>query len=317
MVQIEWIESLFNWNVPSDDEIARFQMRLAEIAAVCPVLYTAHNYDLMPTYGDKRLILMESLAEHCTLICHLSEANSQAYIAHHKNNVDLSHIPTSVVPHGDYQPYFRKDLTSFEDESLNSNKIKVLVFGHIRSKSELDFCLEVAENLTGESYEMIFTGVIHPDLLHWKEIHQHKDHWSDGPRRIHFKVVDEKIIDLISQVDCMLIPRFDRLNSGVQYLAHTMLKPCFVPAESSMIEVQSKVTGYGCYPQGNAEVASKVIEKYFSNDPSINIKNLYKSFLYNYREQDTYAVGEARLSAYEKAVSFFQQSKIQEVNGDN
>lgn len=311
IVHIEWVESLFNWNIPSDEEIENFRSRIEEVGKSCTLVYTAHNFDLMPTYGDiKRREIMSLLEKYCSLICHLSESNFQAYVDHHKPAVDLSSVPHAVVPHGDYQPYFDKPFKEFSDESLKSEKIKILVFGHIRTQAELDFCLGVGEELGTEKYQMIFTGVIHPDLIHWKEIHSLKDNWDDshGPRRIHFKVEDEKIIDLISKVDCMLIPRFERLNSGVQYLAHTLLKPCFVPQQYSMREVQNKVIGNGCYPPGDHITAAKVISEYFKENESIKIKNLYKSFVFNYKEQDCFAVGLAHKTAYERAISYFLQN---------
>jgi hypothetical protein len=310
IVHIEWVESLFNWNIPTDVEINNFKVRLRDIGQKCPIVYTAHNFDLMPTYGDeKRELIMNLLNEYCTLFCHLSEANVQPYINHHSPTTDLSVKPTSIVPHGDYQPYFNKEIVQFEDEALRSEKIKILVFGHIRTEKELNFCLKVAEELGSDRYQMIFAGVIHPDLLHWKEIHKLKDSWdeADGPRRIHFKVEDDKIIDLVDKVDCLLIPRFERLNSGVQFLAHTLLKPSFVPYQYSMREIQSKVTGHGCYPTGEHVAAAKVIDDYFEESKSIRIKNLYKSFVFNYKEQDCFAVGQAHKVAYEKAMSFFSQ----------
>lgn len=311
IVHIEWVESLFNWNVPSDKEIENFEARIEEVGKSCTVVYTAHNFDLMPTYGDeKRRKIMRSLEKYCSLICHLSELNIQPYIDHHSHTVDISTIPSAIVPHGDYQPYFDKAPKSFDDESLKSEKIKILIFGHIRTQAELDFCLSVGDELGTDKYQMIFAGVIHPDLIHWKEIHNFKDNWDDtqGPRRIHFKVEDEKIIDLIGNVDCMLIPRFERLNSGVQYLAHTMLKPCFVPQQYSMREIQNKVTGDGCFPPGDHITAANIISRYFKENESIKIKNLYKSFVFNYREQDCFAVGLAHKTAYERAISSFLQN---------
>ncbi|SEQ58331.1 hypothetical protein SAMN03080615_01988 [Amphritea atlantica] len=309
VVHIEWVESLFHWNVPSDEQVEHFVNRIQEIAVTTPIVYTAHNFDLMPTIGDKRKILMQALAGNCAQILHLSEANIEAYNRHHSEIVNLSSVPVSIVPHGDYQPYFRAGNSQFEDKALKSEKVKVLVFGHIRTATELEFCLNVADELGTEEYQLIFAGVIHPDLLHWKEIHRFKNEWDGQVRRNHFKVPDDKVIDLVNRSDCMLIPRFDRLNSGVQFLSYTMLKPTFVPAQHSMQDVQNKASNLGAYSPNDPKSAASLIRSHFSGTKSAQLNNMFKTNLFNYSSQDAYAVGAAHEKAYERAFSYKQQTK--------
>jgi hypothetical protein len=309
IVHIEWLESLFQWKVPTDEQVTHFVNRMEEISRTSAILYTAHNFDLMPTYAASRRILMQAIADHSSLICHLSEANIEPYIRHHSSIKNLGLVPVSIVPHGDYQPYFRSAVSHFEDEALKSEKIKVLVFGHIRTERELNFCLDVGKELGSTDFQMIFAGVIHPDILHWKEIHKLNDNWDGGVRRMHIKIHDDKVVSLIEQSDCLLIPRFERLNSGVQFLAYTMSKPAFVPSQNSMEEVQNTAVGHGTYSPNDPKSAASVIRNHYSDSKALQLKKMFKTFLFNYNFQDVYEVGKAHEKAYEKAVSYHLQKK--------
>lgn len=305
ILHIEWIESLFGWKVPSQDQLTDFEHRMKEIAATSPIIFTAHNFDLMPTYGDDRIRMMQAVADHATLICHLSPANISPYNAHHSMIQGLKDVPTAVVPHGDYQPYFRQDSEPFDDPALKSDKIKILVFGHIRTAKELNFCLDVGKELGEDRFQMIFTGAIHPDIIHWKKIHRYRDEWDGGARRIHFKVPSEQVTSLVSQCDAMLVPRFDRLNSGVQFLAYSLLKPVFVPAQTSMEEVQQKVVSDGIFALDDVKSAADMIRRNFDDDLAAQMKRLFQINEFNYAAQDLYSVGAAHKAAYEQAVEKF------------
>ena len=309
ILHIEWIESLFSWKIPTERQLSSFERRIKEIAAKSPIVYTAHNFDLMPTYGENRQRLMQSLADHCSMICHLSDANIDPYNKHHAEIEGLQTIPTAVVPHGDYQPYFRTKAVPFEDPALQTEKIKILVFGHIRTEQELSFCLEVGKQLGEDQYQMIFTGVINPDIIHWKEIHSYQNEWVGGPRRIHFKVPHEKVVSLVTQSDGLLIPRFDRLNSGVQFLAYSLLKPAFVPSQNSMGNAQNRAFGEGVYSPNNPVSAAEVIRKNFESGFTNRMIQKFRINTFNYAEQDVYAVGAAHKSAYQTAIDFHQQYK--------
>ncbi|PSO09728.1 MULTISPECIES: hypothetical protein [unclassified Sphingobium] len=303
ILHIEWIESLFYWKVPSDEQVQLFEQRMAQIATSCPILYTAHNFDLMPTYGKNRGRLMQALADHATVICHLSPDNIEPYARHHAKVKGLKDVKTAIVPHGDYQPYFRLDNQPFKDRVFESDKIKILVFGHIRTEKELKFCLDVGEELGHERYQMIFAGAIHPDLIHWKEIHRYRDEWDGRTRRIHFKVPNEQVISLVSQCDALLVPRFDRLNSGVQFLGHSMLKPVFVPDQNSMGDVQKKAEAGGIFIPEDLKSAVSVIKQTFEGDPVARMVKRFKVNAFNYSKQDPFHVGKAHEAAYQLAIA--------------
>lgn len=309
ILHIEWIESLFRWKVPTDEMLDRFEARMREIAATSPIVYSAHNFDLMPTYGESRTRMLQSLADNASLICHLSEANIEPFNRHHASIEALADVPTAVVPHGDYQPYFRLEREAFEDAALQSDKVKILVFGHIRTEKELNFCLDVGKALGEERFQMVFTGAIHPDILHWKEIHRHRDEWDGGARRIHFKVPNEQVVSLVSQCDGFLVPRFDRLNSGVQFLAYSMLKPVFVPAQNSMEEVQKTVVGNGIFAMEDVEGAAELIRQHFDGSPAARIAQAFRVNAFNYARQDAHVVGLAHRAAYQKAAEIYSSRK--------
>lgn len=307
VVHIEWIESLFRWKVPTEDQVVQFERRMAEIARTTAIVYTAHNFDLMPTYGESRTRMLEALARCGSLICHLSEANIGPYNTHHRAIRGLQDLPTSLVPHGDYQPYYRAEQVPFEDPALQTGKFKILVFGHIRTRDELEFCLEVGTILGQEDFQLVFAGAIHPDILHWKEIHRLRDAWDGGARRLHFKVPGEQVVSLVSQCDALLVPRFDRLNSGVQFLAYTLLKPAFVPAQNSMQEVQVRAVGQGVFQPLDAQGAAQAIRAYVGGGATAQLLQRYDVNAFNYAHQGVDAVGAAHRAAYEKAIAYHHQ----------
>ena len=305
VLHIEWLESLFGWKIPDEEKIAKFEDRMAEIGARIPILYTAHNFDLMPTYGETRSRMLQAIANHAKMIVHLSPANIDAYNRHHADIQGLSDLPTAVVPHGDYQPYFMPGNVSFKDPALETDKIKILVFGHIRTAEELDFCLETAK-LLGDNFQMVIAGRISSEVLHWKEVKVLQEGWDGDVRRIHVEVPNAQVRSLVSQCDGLLVPRFERLNSGVQFLAYSMLKPAFVPLQNSMMEVGSRVNAAELYEPHNARSASEVIRMIFSSSQSDILAAMYKKNSFNYRTQDNLAVARAHCGAYERALSIHQ-----------
>jgi hypothetical protein len=309
ILHIEWIESLFGWKIPTQDQLTQFEFRMREISLTSPIVYTAHNFDLMPTYGESRNRLLQMMADHGTMIIHLSDANIAPYNEHHSAIQGLQDLPTAVVPHGDYQPYFRLNAEAFQDPALQTDKIKILVFGHIRTDQELNFCLDVGKELGEDRFQLIFTGAIHPDIIHWKETHHFRDEWDGGARRIHFNVPSEQIISLVSQCDGLLIPRFDRLNSGVQFLAFSLLKPAFVPAQNAMEEVQKRAVGQGIYTPNDAKSAAEVIRQNYEGSIVAKMKLQFDTNAFNYMEQDVWAVGLAHKIAYERAAEYYDRRK--------
>lgn len=314
ILHIEWIESLFYWKVPSDEQVRLFERRMQQIASISPIVYTAHNFDLMPTYGKNRARMMQALADYATVICHLSSDNIEPYGRHHGKINGLKDVKTAIVPHGDYQPYFRLDNQPFEDRVFGSDRIKILVFGHIRTEKELKFCLEVSEALGQERYQMIFAGAIHPDLIHWKEIHRLRDEWDGRTRRIHFKVPNEQVISLVSQCDALLVPRFDRLNSGVQFLGHSLLKPVFVPDQNSMGDVQRKAEAGGIFIPEDVKSAVSIIKQTFEGDPVARMVKQFKVNTFNYWRQAPVNVGMAHKAAYQLAVAEHAMRAIEVVS---
>lgn len=306
VVHIEWIESLFGWKIPDEDRLARFEARMAEIARQAPILYTAHNFDLMPTYGEARQRMLQAVADHATMICHLSPANVEPYNRHHAAIPGLAGLATAVVPHGDYQPYFTPGGETFEDPALKTDKTKILVFGHIRTAGELDFCLQTNELLDQDAFQMIFAGTIHPEILHWKKVHAFRDNWDGGPRRLHFKVPNAQVRSLVSQCDGLLVPRFDRLNSGVQFLAYSMLKPAFVPLQNSMMAVGARFGGGELYQPHDPASASAAIRRTFAGSFADRQALAFRYNAFNYKTQDTVAVARAHYRAYERALSLHQ-----------
>ena len=306
VLHIEWIESLFGWKIPDENRIKQFEARMAEIARTTPILYTAHNFDLMPTYGEARTRMLKTIADHATMICHLSPANVDPYNRHHALIPGLGDLPTAVVPHGDYQPYFVPGGEAFTDPALQTEKTKILVFGHIRTADELDFCLETDALLDSDAFQMIIVGTIHPDILHWKKVHGFRDNWDGGLRRIHLKVPNAQVRSLVSQCDGLLVPRFDRLNSGVQFLAYSMLKPAFVPLQNSMMEVGSQFGGTELYQPHDAASACSAINRTFMSRFADKQVAAYKKNAFNYKTQDSLAVARAHYRAYERALSLHQ-----------
>lgn len=303
VLHIEWIESLFGWKIPDEARITQFEERMAEIGRTTPIVYTAHNFDLMPTYGESRTRMLQAVADHAAMICHLSPANVDAFNRHHAHIPGLADLPTAVVPHGDYQPYFGPGGEAFEDPALQTDKKKILVFGHIRTAEELDFCLRTDELLDSDAYQMIIAGSIHSDILHWKKVHGFRDNWDGGVRRIHLKVPNAQVRSLVSQCDGLLVPRFDRLNSGVQFLAYSMLKPAFVPLQNSMMEVGSRFGGSELYQPHDAASAASAINRTFAYRFADEQVAAYRRNAFNYKTQDSLAVARAHYRAYERAFS--------------
>lgn len=309
ILHIEWLESLFGWKMPDEAQVALFEARMEAIAQHTPILYTAHNFDLMPTYGEIRPRLLEAVARHVTTICHLSAANIGPYNRHHIAIPGLDTLPTAVVPHGDYQPYFAPGGAAFDDPALRTDKRKILVFGHIRTQAELDFCLAVAERLGDDGYQMIIAGAVHHDILHWKEARALIDGWEGGVRRLHVKVPAEQVRSLVSRCDGVLVPRFERLNSGVQLLAYSMLKPAFVPTQNSMLEIGAELGGAELYQSHDPVSAVAAIHRVFDRGFADEMAALYRRNAYNYRCQDSLEVGRAHFRAYERALSTHAQRR--------
>lgn len=276
IIHIQWVESLFDWKLPTKTQVENFGNRLKELKQYCRIFYTVHNYELMASYGSIRDEIYNIFFNYVDCLIHLHEENISLFNTFNSKYSKLSEIPCEVVPHHDYQRYFSEESTPFKDPALEDEKTKLLVFGGIRNQTELDLILETAD-LLGEEYRLCLFGPISQDLIHWKEIEKLSRDTLLQVRRVHRPVDNTSIVSLLSQVDGVVVPRSGRLNSGVQTLGLTFSLPVFCTPEGSI----GKIAQESCSPEVSefsSKGLSEAIKSYYSKPLDLRISQRLQAF---------------------------------------
>lgn len=273
VLHIQWLEIIFNWKKPTPQQIKEARNRLVKIATTTKIFYTAHNMHLKHDYGEMSHKVMDLFSGLNPTVVHLSSDARDAYIAEHK---DIDWIKAGnhvVIPHGDYSIYHSAEVSDAFNELNNF----IFIPGGIRSKEEWDLVCAAINSAKQIGVHIVIAGQVSPNAVHWKILKELTSNPDRNVTRIHRSLTEDEFVSLLSKARAILIPRHERINSGVLFAAYSFLKPCLAPDQYSTGQYQRAVGG-NTYIPGNLEDWTRMVNE-TSLQPVEKIVNMQSRLL--------------------------------------
>lgn len=259
VLHLQWVEVLCNWEKPDLKKISEISSRLDEIKKTTKIVYTLHNIELKSDFEESSEVLMDVICSRADAIIHLSDASIDAFRERYKNFPWAHDNNSHIIRHGSYDCYFDEVTDSSTDSHIKNH---IFICGAIRTKMEWQLAQDVCERAQAAGLPVVFTGNVSSSILHWKEKKRMEQQDSPLIVRRHSRIETGEMVKYARSARCFFLPRVDRLNSGVWYLATTFARPCIVPDQMSLLEDQQAVDGL-CYCSGDAESAFQAIKKLY------------------------------------------------------
>lgn len=297
VIHIQWLELLFNWKKPTQDQIKAARSRLLKISKTTKIFYTAHNLHLKQDYAELTLPVLELLNGLDATAVHLTDDAKEAFVNEYQNMEWVKAARHIVIPHGDYSVYHS---TQGPDPFPDIDDF-LFIPGGIRSKEEWELVNAAVDEAKRLDVHIVIAGQVSPSAAHWKVVKGLGDAPEHGVTRLHRSLSEIEFVTLLNKARAILIPRHQRINSGVLFAAYSFLKPCLAPAEYSPGFYQRQVGGASYTPtqvqdwkEKIALVACQPIETV------INIQSKMLRVLYKNMSWDD--IGHEQANAYKAVI---------------
>ncbi len=211
IIHFQWPEAIFSWkkNIQQKDyDLLDSKLRLIKKSGK-KIFITCHNLKPHVSNAESTLPLYKLIYQYTDYFVHMGHVSEQILKAQYPN---AKHI---IIPHHIYDNRYSTSA------SISTNKRKkILCFGQFRSDDERNFILKLRKKLKRENIEFILPGFFierliskNPvkfisRLLHLIKYKIAGIHFTSG------RVSDEKMEELFSTSDVVLIQRLSILNSG-------------------------------------------------------------------------------------------------------
>ena len=292
IVNIQFPEAIFNWIVPSDEQMQNFEKMILLWKKHSKIVFTLN--DIESHYDEKNefIGLFKLLQKHADGVIHLGKYSLEKY-----KHLFSSNCRHTVINH----PLYESLIKDFKTEDFQSkfqlnfqDKYIVSVIGCIRSIEEVKLIFEIFNKIPIKNKFLIvpnmFQFVKMPSFFpyRFRNIYKkvaekifcyplHKDQYFFG-----YKFMDYSyIVDLVKKSSLIVIPRIKNLNSGNVFLGLTFDKPMIIPGVGNLTEVAD----FFGFPVLNLEqknynkVISNVIDSKFNrifiSEEYISKKELY------------------------------------------
>lgn len=267
VLHIQWPETLTNWHAPSEDALGRIAATLRNWRrSGRGIVTTVHNYEPKPDFGPMGPRVYETVYAHTSHFVHLGRSSLDPFRQRFGERPWFPLGRHHVVDHPEYSFYdrFEPDAGVAKAISLLPRPL-ILVFGAIRSTVEEAFARDAFLQAGLTSGTLVFAGKVETAIM----TPQFKATLRDDPVssivRFHRRIKDAEVRALFREVDFLLLPRGDRLNSGVQALANTYTLPAIV-ADSGVIGDVGRAASSFLFREGDVESAADAIRRAASLD---------------------------------------------------
>lgn len=271
VIHIQWIEELFNWQTPTEEQIAQAFKCLIEWKQSGKIIVTRHNY--LPNHGNVDVYkkVYDFFFLHADVIIHLGNFSLSEFGL----NMEKIKAKQVIIPHHIYQFYSNNVSKEIAKKKLGiAEQYKVvLCFGKIRTEREKQLIKKAFGALKLHNkflliprwkYSSIRAGKID------KSINMVKHMLYKNFKRFYFTdevIADDDIQLYFNASDVVLLPRENHLNSGVLFLGLAFNK-IVVGTEKGNIGEVLKEFGFPTFQEANAISIAVALQQAFhlSND---------------------------------------------------
>ncbi|MCH5377103.1 MAG: hypothetical protein JJ992_24330, partial [Planctomycetes bacterium] len=254
------------------------------------------NLSLMAAFEEQADKLMDIMGEHVHAFIHLTKSSVHSFKTRYEGRAWVAAKPHYIAEHGHYEMYRR---SSSPQEQLVPGHVSpyVLVFGGIRTRDEIEFCEEMALHLKEDGVTLVMAGPVSDHVMHWKVRKQLNRTCEGNIYRLHERVPTSAVYPMVANASAVLIPRSDRLNSGVQFLAITFGVPVVAPAMHSLGEVQRE-SGNPVYKEGDRKDAYETLRGLLSATALQRMGRRQQAFRYKHERMSWAMIARQHIAAY-------------------
>lgn len=247
IVNIQFPEAIFDWNVPSKRQLVELETCLKEWKKSTKIVYTLNDfkshYDTKNEFQD----VFNLIQHYADGVIHLGNYSLKNYTSFFP--ADARH---AVIYHPLYESLKvlkTKDVSEKFNAEYN-NKFIVSAIGNIRSMEEAKHLLKIFKKIERKDKILIVPKMFNffklPKYLPYRFRHIYRsliEFWYCFPlkkEQYHFGfsfIEYPMMVDLLKKSSLMIIPRLKSLNSGLLFLGLTFDKPMLIPKIGNLTEV--------------------------------------------------------------------------------
>jgi hypothetical protein len=286
IVLIHWPEKLFDWKMPSKDDLEQLEQTLDKWKKCSKIVYVFHDYY---THYDKNGIfneLHELIHRTVNAVNHLGDYS----LKNHESIFSNDALQTKI-----YHPLYLKQLNDaekHEQSEVSKDDVTMLVVGNIRSNQERKLIVDAFKSIDLKDKILVvprmFYSISKPKCLPHRFAPYYRK-WIKTFFRLRLGrakcklgdtfISNEGLVKYLKSNSFLFIPRLKSLNSGNLYLGITFKKLIVVPKIGNLTEISETINYPAFFINNQKDLKIKMNEVIKLMD-NYNFKNAAFSNLY-------------------------------------
>lgn len=247
IVNIHFPEAIFNWIVPTNEQLNDLEQKILEWKKYSKIVYTLNDIKSHYDNQDKFADLFRLIQKYADGVIHLGNYSLEKY----KDLFSVNCLHT-VIHHPLYDSLIKDfPISDFQEKFQLSLKDKyvVSVIGDIRSMEEVKLIFKVFNKIPNKNKFLIvpnmFLFMRLPKFFpyRFRNIYRKIEEFlfcfplQKKQYFFNFKFIDYNyMVDLVRNSSLVIIPRLKNLNSGNLYLGLSFDKPMIIPKVGNLTE---------------------------------------------------------------------------------
>jgi len=248
IVNIQFPEAIFNWNVPTAEQLKDLEKEIIMWKKYSKLVYTLNDIESHYNVENKFNDLFKLIHKYADGVIHLGNYSYTNY-----KNLFTANCKHTVIYHPLYESLTKDFKTaSFEHKFQLDFKDKyvVSVIGEVRSLEEIKLIFKIFKNIPIKDKFLVvpnmltFTNLPPFFPYRFRNIYRRvKEFVFCYPLKrsqyfFGYKFLEyDYMVDLVKNSSLMIIPRIKNLNSGNLYLGISFDKPMIIPKGGNQTEI--------------------------------------------------------------------------------
>ncbi len=282
IVNIHWPESIFNYSEPNLNELSDLETELKKWKSKAKIVFTRHNILPHKSKSENFIELYRLVLQYCDGIIHLGAYSKTEF---EKNHQEFSKKISIVIPHPAYT-LFKNQISKSEARKklkIAEHKNVILVFGSVRTKTELKLIETAFNNLKLENKHLLISNLniynpLPTSLLQrvkkfsLTKVEKLKYNLSNNVTINYHFIENDDVQIYLNAADILFIPRINLLNSGNVFLGFSFKKIVVGPKIGNIAEYL-ETTGNPVFNPKNINSVTLALTKAFELPKDKGVEN--------------------------------------------